>query len=405
MTLLKMAWRNIWRNTRRSVVTILAMSFALTVMIGYSGLVSGYLSQLEANILDVEMGDVQVVGAEYWDAPSVFHQVEDAHVILESLKKEGYPASPRVLGAGLAAAGDQSAGVFFRGVDVTADATVSRVFDKVAHGKWLDSAAKNEVVIGRRLARSLNVKVGAELVVLTQGADGSMANELYKVRGILGTVSEPVDRAGVYMNAADLRALLVIPDGIHKIVIRKPENVSLAFAAEVIKKITGKNAPRTWKEIVPTLSSMLESVEGMIVIMFSIIFVAIGILILNAMLMAVFERIREFGVLKAIGFGPWAVFRLIMAESAILTFIATATGLLVSIPLLWFLSTHGIRIMSEEESLSFAGMSIDPYWYALVNVDTFMTPLKTMLTIVFMAILYPALRAAWIRPIKAIYHH
>ncbi|MCK5690263.1 ABC transporter permease, partial [Myxococcota bacterium] len=318
--------------------------------------------------------------------------------------KEGYPASPRVLGAGLAAAGDQSAGVFFRGVDVTADAAVSKVFEKVAHGKWLDKAAKNEVVIGRRLARYLNVQVGAERVVLTQGADGSMANELYQVRGSLGTVSEAVDRAGIYMNAADLRALLVIPEGVHKIVIRKPQSASLAFAIDVIKKITGSNAPRTWKEIVPIMATMLESVEGMIVFMFAIIFIAIGILILNAMLMAVFERIREFGVLKAIGFGPWAVFRLIFVESAIQTFIAASLGLLISVPLLWYLSSHGIRIMGEDESLTFAGMAIDPYWRALVSTNTFMAPLKTMLTIVFIAVLYPALRAAWLRPIKAIYH-
>lgn len=400
MNVLRLAWRNVWRQRRRSLVTIGAMTFALWIMILYSGLVEGYLVGLRRNILDLELGDVQIHAMAYDTNPSLHTIVADAEAITAKLRDAGYPASARVLGGGLVAAGDQSSAASFRGIDVERDETVTKISEHVAAGAWLDASEPKGVVIGRRLARILGVDVGSELVVVSQGADGSMANDLYAVRGILKGISDVVDRSGVYMHATTLRELLVVPEGAHQILVRRPASTPLEVAKGEIEAIAGEHEVKTWREILPTLASMLDQTRGAMFAMFVIIYIAIGIVILNAMLMAVFERIREFGVLKALGVGPWGVMRIIWVESVMQTGLALAFGVLASLPALWYLQVKGIDL-SRFGDMSVAGIAWDPVWKAEINAFTFAGPIVTLVVIVGLAVLYPAIKAAAIRPVEA----
>ncbi len=403
MSLFKMAWRNIWRNRRRTIVTVAAMSLALLVMILYSGLVAGYLNGLERNVLELEIGDLQVFTKNYQDEPSLYERIETEEQILAKLDRAGFRTTARLLGFGLAAAGDSSAGVSFRGVDIARDAAVSKVNQRVLKGTWLDPADPQGVVVGRRLAFTLDIKPGAELVVLAQGADGSMANELYKVRGILGGINDSVDRGGVFMLASSFRELMVVPKGVHQLILKRPPGLPLKQAAEQVRALVPQLKVQTWRQLVPTIASMLESTRGMIYIMFLLVYIAIGIVILNAMLMAVFERIREFGVLKALGMGPWAVFRLIMLESSLQTGLAVLTGVCLSLPGVWYLSETGID-MGILGGMSVAGISWDSTMRASVSAGTFSGPIIMLVAVVTTAVLYPAIKAAMIRPISAMQH-
>jgi len=398
-----MAWRNVWRNKRRTLVTVAAMSLALFVMILYSGLIQGYLIGLEQNILNLEMGDVQIFSGGYRDDPSIYNRIENHEELLTKLDDAGFPASARLVAAGLAAAGDQSAGVVLRGVDVELDARVSHVNRHVAIGEWLDPADASGVVVGTRLARTLGVKMGDEIVVLTQGADGSMANELYTVRGVLKAISDVVDRGGIFMNEAAFRELMVIPTGVHQIIVRRPAEMELDPAAARVRELAPDLDVQSWRELLPTLASMMDSTAGVMYVMFLIIYIAIAIVILNAMLMAVFERIREFGVLKALGVGPGGVLRLILVESGIQTGIALTAGCLLSIPALWYMVKIGID-MTWIGGISISGIAWDPIWKAAVTQETYMGPVITLVFIVSIAVLYPAVKAALIRPVSAMRH-
>jgi ABC-type lipoprotein release transport system permease subunit len=395
-----MAWRNVWRNQRRSIVTIAAMALALCVEILYSGLVTGYLRGMENDVLDLEGGDLQVFAGDYLDKPSISTAIEDPDVLLARLDQMGYPASARLLGGGLAAAGEFSAGVALRGVEVAQDAKVTLIGKKVADGTWLDPADLHGVVIGRRLAKTLEVKPGDELVVLSQAADGSLANDLYAVRGVLMGVADATDRTAVFMNAAAFRELMVFPKGAHQLIVRRPDDVELEMAAATVKGVVGSLTVKTWKELMPVVASMLESTQGLILIVFFIVYVAVGILILNAMLMAVFERIREFGVLKALGMGPLHVVNLILVESAIQTGVAIVAGVALAIPGMWYIANVGVNV-GKLGGMSAMGLAMHPVWYGIYNFDTISGPLVILVFIVFLAVLYPAFKAAWIRPIEA----
>lgn len=403
MNTFSLAWRNVWRNGRRSGITIAAMSLALLSMLVYSALMQGMLRGSERNLLDLEVGDVQVFALDYRDSPSLYDRVGNADDLIDRLEADGLRATSRMLGSGLVAAGENSAGANFRGVDVERDAAVSRVHERVVSGEWLSTDDPQGVVLGRRIARILGVDIGGELIVVSQAADGSTANDLFEVRGVLGVVADNVDRTGVYMVDDAFRELMAVPDGAHQLIVRRPEGASLAQTAERVKTAAPELDVMTWRELMPMVASMLDSSAASMMIMMLIVYTAIGIVILNAMLMAVFERIREFGVLKAIGVGPGALLQIILFETLVMTACAIAAGLLLSAPALWYLSSHGIDL-GAMTGVSMGGMAFDSVWRAEVEPGTFVAPIVTLVAIVAVAGIYPAMRAAFINPLKAMRH-
>ncbi len=403
MLILKMAWRNIGRNRRRTVVTVGAMAFGLYAMVIWFGMFDGLLNDMEETVVEVELGDLQIHAPTYLDDPSLYTDIDDVDALLLRLEAAGFRASARLVGAGLAAAHDSAAGAALRGVDVQADARVSAVATRLAEGAWLDDGDPAGVVVGRRLGRALDLAVGDELVVLSQALDGSIANDLYTVRGILDSVSDGVDRSAVFLTAAAFRELFVMPAGAHEIVVRKPEELELAAALETAQGLAPGLDTQSWRSLMPTLATYLDSARQMMGIISAIIYIVVAILILNAMLMAVFERIREFGVLKALGIEPRQVLSLIVAESALQTGLALVIGLALSLPTLWYLVAFGIDT-GALGGVGVLGATFATVWRAAVSPFTFVNPSLTLILLVLLAVMYPALKAARISPVEAMRH-
>ncbi len=407
MNLLRMAWRNVWRNQRRSLVTIAAIALALTVELLYSGLVVGYVQGMERDVVDLELGDVQIHAEGYRERPSLYTKIEAPEPLLAALDERGYPASARLLAGGLGASGKLSAGVQLLGLNVERDQKVSSIHARVAAGAWLDPGDPSGVVVGSRLGKTLELEPGDELIVLTQGADGSMANELYTVRGVLLSVAGGTDRAAVFMTEDAFRELMVFPEGAHRVIVRRPAKVPVDQAAEAVQEVTGPLAAelevKTWKQLMPVVATMLESTQGMIFIIFFIIYIAVGLLLLNAMLMAVFERIREFGLLKALGVEPRRVMLVIFAESAIQTAIAILISAALATPSMWYLATRGIDV-GGLAGTDMMGVAMRPVWYGVYNLETIKGPFISLFVIIGLAILYPAFKAARLNPVQAMRH-
>jgi ABC-type lipoprotein release transport system permease subunit len=403
MNVFKLAWRNVWRNRRRTLVTVGAMTLGLVMMILTAGLMEGFLRDLERDVLDLEVGDVQIVAGDYRENPSIYTRIEDPEALLAPLEAAGFPASARLLAFGLAAGDESAAGASFLGVDLERDARVSLVHEQLAQGSWLQPGDDHGVVLGRRLAATLDVGPGSELVVLSQGADGSMANDLYIVRGVLRGIGDGIDRSGIFMTEAAFRELLVVPDGAHLIIVRRPADVDLPATVGRVHALAPEHDVKTWRQLMPTIASYIDSARQMIFVMFFIIYIAIGILILNAMLMAVFERVREFGVLKALGVGPVEVLLLILVESAIQTVLAVGIGLALATPGILYLTHTGIDLGSLA-GVSILGMALNPIWRAAMSAQVFAAPVVALLAIVAAAVLYPAFKAALIRPVDAMHH-
>lgn len=407
MNIWKMSWRNVLRNRRRTGITVGAMAFALMIELLYAGLIPGMIEGMEDDVVDLEMGDMQIFGGDYLERPSMYEVIEQDEALLKKLDAIGYPAAPRLSGGGMLAADDNSAGVAFRAVDVARDARVSLIGQKVEKGQWLDPGDAKGVVLGKRLARSLGVAIGDELVVLAQATDGSMANDLFTVRGTLHSVAGGADRTTVYVNASTFRELFVLPEGAHQIIVRRPADVPLDAAAARVTAIAEQHAGqvkvRTWKQLMPVIATMLESTKGVVGVVFFVFYIAVGILVLNAMLMAVFERIREFGVLKAIGTSPLTVFSLIMTETFLQAAFAAVIGIVIALPGMWYLSTHGIDL-GAVGGTDLMGVTMRPMMMGVYRPDVVTTPIVMLFFVVILSSLYPALKAAFIGPLEAMHH-
>jgi ABC-type lipoprotein release transport system permease subunit len=402
MNVFKMGWRNVWRNKRRSGIAISAMTLALWVLLLYAGIIPGYIKSMEHSVTQLEIGDVQIHANTYLKRPSLYTTIEDERAILEQLDEAGLAATPRLIGGGLAAHEESSSGVSLRGLDITREDKVSSLGEAIDHGNWLDPRDTHGVVLGRRLAKNLGVEVGGELVVVSQATDGSVANDLFLVRGILQSVGEMTDRSAVLMNADVFRELMVLPTGAHQIVVRRGE-ATLDDATRQVQAMAPDLDVQSWKQRMPLVAQMIDMGRVGVYIMSFIIYLSVGLLILNAMLTAVFERIREFGVLKAIGAGPMKVMSLILVEGLVQAAVASVLGLILAIPAMWYLTKYGIN-MGALGGMDAGGVAIAEIWYAEFSLQTCALPITILWVMTLIAVLYPAIKAAWIHPIHAMRH-
>lgn len=299
MNLFAFALRNVSRNRHRSMVTTGAMGFAGMIMILYAALMEGLFISMERNALAMNLGEIQIHAKGYRDDPDLYTRLDNPGEMLERLQQQGFFASPRLFGFALAAAGSSSAGVQLRGIDIEHEAMVTQVHMHVARGAWLVQGDGQGVVLGRKLARTLSVDIGDELVIVGQAADGSMANDLYKVRGVLKSIGEEIDRGGFFMTQSSFRDLMGLPTGVHEIVIlRTDRKQALALASTEVSAMFPENEVMNWRALQPMIAEILGMADLNIYIMLVITYIAVAMVVLNAMLMSVFERIREFGVMR-----------------------------------------------------------------------------------------------------------
>ena len=401
MNTFKMAFRNVGRNKRRTLITTSAMTLAVAMMIVYTALFDGVLDQMQESVLVMDTGQVQIHKEGYRDDPSIYDTFEP-DPILAKLDKSGLDATPRLFGFALAAAGSSSAGVQVRGVDIEREKTVTQLYQHVAQGQWLDANDTKGVVIGKRVAKSLGVGVGDEIVLLGQATDGSMANDLYKVRGILKTVGEALDRGGFLMSAAAFREFMVLDTGVHEIAVMGNLGDELPSLAQIVENASPRGLEvMTWRQLNPVVADLLDNSRGAMTFMILLTYTAVIMVVFNAMLMSVFERVREFGILKAIGLSPWSVAAIIAVEATIQATIAGIAAVAIGLPLALWLETHGLDFSSFAGDIDFAGMAMEPIWYPAVTANCVVQPLVFMFVLTLLAVAYPAGKAALIKPVEA----
>lgn len=406
MKILSMASRNVTRNWRRTLVTTLAMGFAGFIMILFASLTEGLIYTSERNAVAMNLGDIQIHVKGYRDDPDLYKRIDNASGLVSKLQQAGFYAAQRVYGFGLAAAGSASAGVQLRGIDLKNEATVTQIHKHVMQGKWLADTDPKGVVIGKKLARTLNVKPGDEVVIIGQATDGSMANDLYTVRGILKSIGEEVDRAGFFMVERAFRELMVLPQGAHEIAVMRPDRSrDLESATNQVAALAQGYETLNWRKLRPVIARVLDLADAQTIVMVLITYVAVAMIVLNAMLMSVFERIRELGIMKAIGVTPWQLLLLVYVETMVQVTVASIIALLSGWSVARYFQNNGIDLSAIAGSTSFGGVAIDPVWYAYVTKESVIIPIVFLFIIAAAAVIYPAIKAAVIRPVKAIYYH
>lgn len=405
MTLVKMAWRNLWRNPRRTLITLFSMTFGLTMMIvGYS-LMDGMLNQMVHYATLLGTGHVQVHHPEYLEDHSIYDSMSDPGSLLVEVSRTGVgTAAPRVFATALVSSGQQSAGGQLWGIDPDLESSVTELHRHLETGTWLGSDVSGKVVLGRNLARTLSVGPGDEIVVLTQAADGSLGNALYTVSGTLKSIGEALDRGGVIMHIQDLAELLVLDGKVHEIAVRLSDPNKLEAASLRLREALDREKYKVedWKQLFPELAEYLRLSSTSMAIVLFIIFAVASLGIVNTQLMSLFERTREVGIMRALGLGPFAVALLVFYETLFLSLMAAVVGGIAGI--LWSLRLEylGWDISWMGGSFAFVGVAFDPHMYATLTPAAVIDSITVMLIVVVVASLYPLFRAARIMPVDAI---
>ena len=407
MQVLHLAIKNVIRYQQRTLITILAMAFAGGIMIFYASLLEGWLVTMEINAISMEMGEMQIHAPGYRKDPDLYTLITDHKQVINQIELAGFAAAGRLLGGGLAAAKENSTGVSIRGVDLKAEQKVVLLQNHIRSGNWLSENDRKGVVVGYQLAKILDVQPGSELVLVGQAADGSLANDLYIVRGILKSVGQGVDRGGLFMVEQDFRDFFVLEKGVHEIVVERTDySDSLHVATQYLGDLFPHLEVVNWRQMQPTLARLLDLSNVSLVIMLLITYAAVGMLTMNAMLMGVFERIPQFGVMKAVGFSGPRLFGLIFLETVFQVSISTILAVAGGLPLSYYFEKNPLDFsFLLKDSSTIAGIAFEPQWYCHVTADSVLLPVVFLYVVAIVSIIYPAAKAAMISPVQAIHHN
>lgn len=408
----QIAWRNLGRNAKRTAITVTAIALGYAMLLLFACLLEGIRQQMIENGTRLLLSHLQVHAPDYYPDRSLYHtlggqtgtDVQRLLVALETLPAVR-AASPRVYGYGLVGSHEHSAGAELVGVVPTQEARVTTLHTRLLHGHYLSEQEPRGIVLGDKLAALLRVGLGSEVVIVTQAADGSIGNDLYRVRGIFHTGSDVLDRTLVLMPLPTLQDLLHLETNrVHEIAVHVTDAAEATpVAAAVQRHLRPLLAveTRAWPVLAPELAEYARLNRSSTTILFGIVFVVAVIGVTNTMLMAVFERTRELGVLMALGMRPSSVVGLVLAEAGLLAVLSLLLGSGLSIPCLWYLAVYGLDLRQVLDSLSIVGVVLDPIWYGRHDLATYLRAGLGLALTAIGAALYPALRAARLQPVEA----
>ena len=404
MKTIEVSWRNLWRNRTRTYVTISAVALCIAILIIFQSMIVGLIDKAVFTTTNLVVGEVQIHADDYLNDRSLYKYLKNTEKIKSIAKKNNIGLVERSYGFGLISSGTKSAGTQFWGVNPESELMHFDFAKHIDQGTFLSSSSSNKIVLGNKLALSLAAEVGTELVVFVQGADGSLGNELFYVSGILKNVADNIDRSAAIILKNDFNILFSANNMIHEIALNSKGN----FEAEEIQNLMSAEIKNveidTWKQLMPTISLMTEKMSVFMRTLFSLIFtIAAGLGVMNTMIMSTYDRMREFGIIRAIGATPWRIIRQVSLEAIILTFIASIIGTIVGLSVALYFQKYGFDVTGQG-NLSFGGVVMDPIWKSSVSLGIVLLPIALMMLISTISSLYPASIAARIKPVEAIHY-
>ena len=404
MKTIEVSWRNLWRNRTRTYVTISAVALCIGILIIFQSMIVGLIDKAVFTTTNLVVGEVQIHADDYLNDRSLYKYLKNTEKIKSIAKKNNIGLVERSYGFGLISSGTKSAGTQFWGVNPESELMHFDFAKHIDQGTFLSSSSSNKIVLGNKLALSLAAEVGTELVVFVQGADGSLGNELFYVSGILKNVADNIDRSAAIILKNDFNILFSANNMIHEIALNSKGN----FEAEEIQNLMSAEIKNveidTWKQLMPMISLMTEKMSVFMRTLFSLIFtIAAGLGVMNTMIMSTYDRMREFGIIRAIGATPWRIIRQVSLEAIILTFIASIIGTIVGLSVALYFQKYGFDVTGQG-NLSFGGVVMDPIWKSSVSLGIVLLPIALMMLISTISSLYPASIAARIKPVEAIHY-
>jgi ABC-type lipoprotein release transport system permease subunit len=401
--LLKLAWRNLWRNRTRTWLSALVIAIGLVAMIFMDTMMVGMNTNMVKNATDSLMGHAQMHALGFRDEQDVKLTINDLDQALLQLEKHPdlKARSLRIVTQSMLSSSGGGEPVFSLGVDPEEEQLLSKFDEAIIEGEYLDSVSGQKLILGWKLAEKLELGLGDRLVLTAADAEsGEMVQELFRLSGIFKTGEEKMDASMVLVARKTLQSMLKLEGRIHQIALRYSKLTQDGIPVNPLKKPddSSKNELLLWTELMPSLYMISQMTDLSMAIMGTILFLIIALGITNTLLMGLYERMFEFGVIKSIGTTPWQAARIMLFEAVCLGFVSIIVGLILALFVTTLFANYGIDYTGIEFSgVTFQEKIYPSYKWSRLVLYPFMSLGFTLL-----ASLYPAFKLWKMLPVEAL---
>lgn len=402
MMMFKIAWRNLWRNRRRTLLVISSIVVGISATLVYDTFGRGMMLQMLNNQINTHYSHIQVHKKGYNDNKIVGNYIANQDSIVKILKSDENVLhySRRTLVYGLIKYASNSSGIYLVGVEPEKERFITVIQKNLVRGKYI-TEGKNEIVISAKLADKLEVDTGNNIVVMVNTLDGPIGMESFVISGIYRSPNSEFDKMYVYIPLKSSQELLGLGDNIHEFAILAKDKQNIKEIEQRLESGLSTNYEvLNYKELIPVMAIYLDMYDEMMLTFYLIIGIAVMFGSSNAMLMSVMERIREFGVLMSLGMRNRKIFRMILLEALILGFIGTITGFIIGYLVYLPLSSSGIDFSFYAESLEKWGTG--SIMYPVLEIGSILNSILVVPVAVLIGAIYAARRAIKLQPTEAL---
>ena len=402
--MLTLALRNLWRNRRRTLLTLSAMVVSVSLLILALGVFSGMIHDMITSATEQYRGHLVVSRSGYQDDHELFATFRLSAGLQQQITSDRQVVglSPRLRAFGLLAHGPNTRPAELLGIDPARERQVTRLQQLLVSGSY-SVGDENGALIGQGLATRLGVAPGDELIFVTQAADGSIGNDLLQVSGVFATGDSRQDNQLVLVSLPWLQKLMALPGQVHELALALQDPLLAGQAASRLDPLLPQGLDAlAWGELLPEMQEAVASYDVSRLIMAGILYFATGLGILNTLFMSVMERSREFGILMALGMGPWRIRGLVLLETLLMSCLALVGGLGAGIAMTFYMARVGIDLSGSLSPITYAGGTILPRLHAVFEPANLTTPALLLVLVALLAGWLPANRAAGLQPVVAL---
>lgn len=397
-----LAWRNLWRNHRRTIVMVSAISIGVWAMIFMTAMMRGMVNEMVRDGIRALPGHVQVHAPGFLDDPGINKLLpmsdDDIAKAFESASLADWASRLRV--PAVVASERDSRGVTLYGIDPKRERDMTFVADDIVQGRFLDDDNDNGVVIGKKLAENLETGLGKRIVIMSQDPDNNIADRGFRVVGIFHSKLEAYETSMAFAGKSTAQKMLKVPGRVNEVVVMAGDFHDTDVLLGKVQAIAGPDVEvLPWYEVDAYLGAMMKVMDGFVLVWMIVIFLALSFGLVNTLVMAVFERVREIGLMMALGMRPSSILGQILVESILLLTLGLLVGNgLAGATIVWLKDGIDLSMVAQGMEMMGAAGILKPemLWRDVVLANV------VVLTLGSLASLSPAWRASRYDPIEAI---
>ncbi len=400
---IKLGSRNLWLHPARTLLTMGALVIGIAALTFLAAMNDGWLQNMKENFVLTETGHIQIHAQGFHESQQIVDVMEHPEAVFKALNNTASVRAwtPRINTSGLASAAGANAGALIVGIDAVRETKVSRFREFLSDGIWIEGDDPRALVMGDVLAERLEIGIGDKVVLMAQTPSGDLVSEVFRLRGLLHSGVMNIDNMMVMIPIATAQRWLELGEAITSVVIRTTSFEAVNEVAISLKERLQHQGLEIlrWMEIDPMAEQWTQMGDAYMWIVLSIVIIVVLAGVLNTMLMSMHDRIREFGLMGALGTQGSQLFAMMIWETVILVVIGGLLGYGSGAWISLYYHEHGLDLSAFASAFSFMYMS--PIVYPLVTLENAVRIIGAAVVGALLACIYPAWKAARLDPVEA----